>query len=127
MFRHLAPAVLILGTMLLQTPGFAQEGEWIDHKSEASVQALGSFLKSTNQNGADQNETNSGGVLASYRFFFAKHSGVEVNYGYTRNTVSYGLTGGLLGVPTNHHEVSADYIFRLPQKRFSPFFLAGAG
>jgi outer membrane immunogenic protein len=126
MIRNLAP-ILLLGTVLLQTPGFAQEGEWIDHRSEASVQALGSFLKSTNQNGVDQSETNSGGVLASYRFFFDKHSGVEVNYGYARNSVSYGLTGGLLGVPTDNHQVSADYIFRLPRKRFSPFFLAGAG
>lgn len=127
MIRHLAPAILVLGTVVLQTPGFAQEGEWIDHKSEASVQALGSFLKSTDQNGINQTGTNSGGVLASYRFFFDKHSGIEVNYGYARNTESYGLANGPVGIPTDHHEVSADYIFRLPERRFSPFVLAGAG
>ena len=127
MIRHLAPAILAFGMVLAQTPGFAQEGEGTGYRSEASVQALGSFLKSTNQNGVDQNQTKSGGVLASYRFFFDTHSGIEVNYGYARNTVSYGLAGDPFGIPTDNHEVSADYIFRLPHKRVSPFFLAGAG
>ncbi len=92
-----------------------------------TVQALGSFVKSTTDNGIEQNATNSGGVLASYRFFFNNHHGVEVNYGYTRNTQSYGLAGGPLGLNTNSHEVSADYVFRLPQKRWTPFVLAGVG
>jgi hypothetical protein len=30
--------------------------------------------------------TNSGGVLASYRFFFSDSHGGEVNYGYSLNT-----------------------------------------
>src|SRR5581483_6085703 len=127
MIRNLAPVILIFGTAMLQTHAFAQEGESTDYRSEASVQALGSFLKSTNQNGVNESGTNSGGVLASYRFFFDRHNGIEVNYGYARNTVTYDPVGGPLGVPTDHHEVSADYLFRLPHKRFSPFFVAGAG
>ncbi|HXJ43224.1 MAG TPA: outer membrane beta-barrel protein [Bryobacteraceae bacterium] len=124
MFRKLVPAMLIAGVALMEAPAFAQEET---HRSEVSVQALGSFLKSTTQDGVDHSATNSGGVLANYRFFFNQHHGVEVNYGYTRNTSSYGLASGPLGVGTDNHEISADYVLRFPTRRFSPFVLAGVG
>jgi opacity protein-like surface antigen len=127
MNRKLIPAMLFAGVALLQAPAFAQEDEGNHHQSEVSVQALGSFLKSTTQNGVDHDATNSGGVLASYRFLFNTHNGVEVNYGYTRDTDRYGLVSGIAGVPTDNHEISADYVFRFPVRRFTPFVLAGAG
>src|SRR5216684_4174306 len=71
---------LVLGAALT-SPAFSQEENPV-YKNEASVQALGSFVKSTTSNGIEQNATNSGGVLASYRYFFNKHHGVELNYGY---------------------------------------------
>jgi outer membrane immunogenic protein len=127
MLDKLVPAALLAGVALLQAPAFAQEEDWTSHRSEASVQALGSFLKSTNQNGVDQSSTNSGGVLASYRFFFNRHNGIEVNYGYTRNTTNYGLPSGAFGQASNNHEISGDYVFRFPVRRFAPFALAGVG
>jgi len=48
-------------------------------------------------------------------------------YGYALNTQSYGLTGGSVGVKTNSHEISGDYVLRFPQKPWSPFVLAGVG
>ena len=60
-------------------------------KNEVSVQAFGSFVKSTTNNGVENKATNSGGVLGSYRYFFNTHSGVEANYGYSLNTQSYGF------------------------------------
>lgn len=96
-------------------------------KNEVSVQAFGSFVKSTTNNGIENKATNSGGVLGSYRYFFNTHSGVEANYGYSLNTQSYGSTSGLLGVKNYSHEVSAAYVFRLPMRKFTPFVLAGAG
>src|SRR5580658_5102637 len=108
--------IAIIGTVL---PAFAQEYS----KQDVSVQALGSFVKSTWNNGVEQSATNSGGVLASYRFFFNKNSGVEVNYAFTTNTQNY--TG--LGVDTHSNEASAAYVFRMPLKHFTPFLLAGAG
>lgn len=92
-------------------------------KQEVSVQALGSFVKSTTTNGVDQKATNSGGVLASYRYFFNNKNGVEVNYAWTNNTQTYGS----IGVPSNSNEASAAYVFRMPLKHFTPFVLAGAG
>jgi outer membrane immunogenic protein len=125
MLKKVVPVALFAGIVFTQS-AFSQE-EGPAYRSEASVQALGSFLKSTTAKGVEQSATNSGGVLASYRFFFDRHSGVEVNYGYQRNTQSYGLTNGPLGLATDAHEVSADYVLRFPMKRLSPFALAGVG
>src|SRR5712691_7713697 len=116
---------LVLGAALA-SPAFSQEENPV-YKNEASVQALGSFVKSTTENGIEQKATNSGGVLASYRYFFNNHHGVELNYGYALNTQSYGLPDGAVGLRTSSHEISADYVLRFPQKRWTPFVLAGLG
>jgi hypothetical protein len=76
-------AAVLAVTGLLALPAFSQESPG---RQEASVQAFGSFVKSTTDNGVQQNATNSGGILGSYRFFFNDHNGVELNYGYTLNT-----------------------------------------
>src|SRR5205807_2109433 len=94
---------------------------------EVSAQMLGSFVKSTIQDGIENKATHSGGVLASYRYFFNAHHGVEANYGYTLNTQSYDLRSGVVGVKTYSHEVSGAYVFRYPLRKFTPFALAGAG
>jgi len=114
----------MLGTALAVIPAFAQEEA--GQSQEVSVQALGSFVKSTTQNGIDQVATNSAGVLASYRYFFNRYNGIEGNYAFTSNTQNYG-SGSLAAVKTGSHEVSAAYVLRFPGKRISPFALAGAG
>jgi opacity protein-like surface antigen len=116
-------SVLSIATMAV--PAFSQsEGT---EKNEVSVQAFGSFLKSTTDNGIQNSATNSGGVLGTYRYFFDAHNGVEANYGYSLNTQNYGLTGGPLGVKSYSHEASAAYVFRVPMRKFTPFVLAGVG
>jgi opacity protein-like surface antigen len=109
----------------LALPAFSQSEAPV--KNEVSVQAFGSFVKSTTENGIQNQSTNSGGVLGSYRYFFNAHSGVEADYGYSLNTQSYGPAGSLLGVKSYSHEVSAAYVFRLPMRKFTPFVLAGVG
>ena len=59
----------VAGMALATLPVFAQEEAG---RSEVSVQALGSFVKSTTKDGVPQSATNSGGVLANYRFFFRR-------------------------------------------------------
>jgi outer membrane immunogenic protein len=115
----------ILGAALT-SPAFSQEGNPVN-KNEVSVQAFGSFVKNTSDNGIEQKATNSGGVLASYRYFFNNYHGVELNYGYALNTQSYGLAGGPVGLKTYSHEISADYVLRFPQRRWTPFVLVGVG
>ncbi len=123
MFRANGFAAALLGLAITTLPAFSQEGG----RSEVSVQAFGSFVKSTTDNGIQQQATNSGGVLANYRFFLSNSSGVEVNYGYSLNTQTYGLSSGLLGVKSNQHEVSAAYVYRHAMKHFTPFVEAGVG
>jgi len=123
MFRTKSFAAILLGGVLAVLPAFSQEGG----RSDATVQAFGSFVKTTTDNGVQQGATNSGGVLASYRFFFSNSQGVEVNYGYSLNTQTYGLVAGPLGVRANQHEVSAAYVYRHPLRHFTPFVEAGVG
>src|SRR5260370_27366475 len=123
MFRTNRFAAIILGGALAALPALSQEGG----RSEATVQAFGSFVKTTTQDGIQQGATNSGGVLASYRFFFSNSHGVEVNYGYSLNTQTFGLPTGPLGVRSNQHEVTAAYVYRHPLRHFTPFVEAGVG
>ena len=123
MFRINSFAAIMLGGALAALPAFSQEAG----RSEATVQAFGSFVKSTTNNGVQQDATNSGGVLASYRFFFSNSHGVEVNYGYSLNTQIYGLATGPLGVKSNQHEVTAAYVYRHTMRHFTPFVEAGVG
>jgi opacity protein-like surface antigen len=115
----------IVGIASMALPAFSRSEN--PEKNEVSVQAFGSFVKSTTNNGIENNATNSGGVLGSYRYFFSAHNGVEANYGYSLNTQSYSSTNGALGVKSYSHEISAAYVFRMPMRKFTPFVLAGAG
>jgi opacity protein-like surface antigen len=116
-------AAVVIAAALMSGAAFAQE-ESAAYKNEAAVQAFGAFVKTTSQNGIQQSATNGAGVLATYRFFFNDHNGVELNYGYSQNTQNY---VGLGGVDSRSHEVSVAYVLRFPMKRWTPFVLAGAG
>src|SRR4029077_4876495 len=116
-------AAVVIAAALMSGAAFAQE-EDAAYKNEAAVQAFGAFVKTTSQNGIKQSETNGAGVLATYRFFFNDHNGVELNYGYSQNTQNY---VGLGGVDSRSHELSVAYVLRFPMKRWTPFVLAGAG
>ena len=125
MFRKKQVVTWFVSIASMALPAFSQSET--PEKNEVSVQAFGSFVKSTTDNGIESKTTHSGGVLASYRYFFNVHHGVEANYGYTLNTQSYGSTSGVLGVKNHSHEISAAYVFRMPMRKFTPFVLAGAG
>jgi outer membrane immunogenic protein len=123
MFRIDRLALILLGGVLVTLPAAAQESD----KSEVSVQIFGSFVKTTTDNGVQQSATNSAGVLASYRFFFTGSQGVEFNYGYSRNTQSYGSPTGPEGVTANQHELSGEYVYRKHLGNLVPFVDAGVG
>jgi opacity protein-like surface antigen len=123
MFKGHKFATIVAGSLMAAIPVLAQEAG----RQEASVQAFGSWVKSTTENGVRQGASNSGGVLANYRFFFTKSNGVEVNYGYSLNTQQFGLLGGPIGVKANQHEVTAAYVYRHVMRRFTPFAEVGVG
>ena len=123
MFQKSLLTMLIAGAASITLPAYAQsEGP---ARQEVAVQAFGSFVSTTTQNGIDNTATNSGGVLASYRYFFSTHHGVEGNYGYALNTQNYASPAGAAGVKTNSHEVSGAYVLRMPFRNVTPFALAG--
>lgn len=125
MLRNKTVTSLLLGGALLAIPALAQNEDF--HRSEASVQAFGSFLKSTTDQGVRQSGTNTGGVLASYRFLFNRYNGVELNYGYSLNTLNYQSDALSRGINSYSHEATAAYVFRYPLGKITPFALAGAG
>src|SRR5260370_38009588 len=124
MVRTKSLAALLMGTALISLPAFAQESG-PENRSEASAQFFGTFFKTTDQNGVRQSSSDSGGILASYRYFFTNHHGVEVNYGYSRSTMSYDFGAGPLGTSANQHEISCAYTLRFPMTRITPFVQAG--
>ena len=128
MFRNKLVVTWFAGLASVALPAFSQsENPEASLNNEVSVQAFGSFVKSTTDNGIQNKATNRGGVLGSYRYFFNAHNGVEADYGYSLNTQSYGSTSGVFGVQSYSHEISAAYVFRMPMRHFTPFVLAGAG
>src|ERR1700733_12672225 len=105
MFGKKLAVTWVVGIASIAMPAFSQSES--PDKNEVSVQAFGSFVKSTTDNGIENKATDSGGVLGSYRCFFNSHNGVEADYGYSLNTQSYGLASGELGVKSYSHEISA--------------------
>jgi opacity protein-like surface antigen len=125
MFQKSLMTMVIAGVASMALPAYAQSEEAA--RQDVAVQAFGSFVTTTTHNGIDNSATESGGVLATYRYFFSTHHGVEANYGYALNTQNYSSPAGILGVKTNSHEVSGAYVFRMPFARVTPFALAGVG
>src|ERR1700685_3917747 len=117
MFRLKSLATILVGAALATLLAFSQEFD----RSEVTVQAFGSFVRTTTDNGASQSATNSGGVLTNYRYFFSASHGVEVNYGYSLNTQTYGLESGPLGIKSEQHEATAAYVYRHKLHGFTTF------
>ena len=125
MLRKHAVIAFLFGSALASLPAVAQESG--PDKSEITIEVSLPLVATTNANGVQQSSSINYGFLAGYRYFFNKHSGAEVIYGYSRDTQTYGLASGSVGVKNNSDEVLAAYVFRFQAKRWSPFLLAGAG
>jgi outer membrane immunogenic protein len=114
---------LFAASVIVGLPGYSQELQ----RSEVTVQGMGSFTKETTQSGINQDATNTGGVLAGYRFYFTKHLGAEVDYAYTLNTERYFTSTDTTGVKSYSHEATGALVYSVPFKKFDVFGLAGAG
>jgi outer membrane immunogenic protein len=116
--------VALCGAALTPLLALCQEPTY---KNEVTVEGFLPIVQSTTASGVQQSTSLNGGVLAGYRFFFGKHSGVEVSYGYSRSTQTYNVSNGPVGLDANSNEVFAAYVYRFPHKRWTPFLQAGAG
>jgi opacity protein-like surface antigen len=101
-------------------------------RSDITVSAFGIFQQNTNGNGVNQSGTDATGVLATYRYFFTDHQGVEVDYGFGQFNQQFSAptaaTPVSLSVRNNMNEATASYIYRHAiGHRLTPFVTAGTG
>ena len=99
-------------------------------RAEVFVNGFGVFGNGTSGNGISQQETQSGGAAAGYRFHLNAASSLEGRYGFSRDSQKYtiGGTGGAVSsVPSYLSEISGSYIYSLPEFRYFQPFLEGGG
>jgi outer membrane immunogenic protein len=118
--------LLFASTSMAQSASATQEFE----RNEVSAQGTGFFTKDSNKNGIRQHTTDSGGVLASYRYHFNRWLAADGSYGYTRNTQQNFTSDGEFAVQSNVHQVTGALVVTSPNKvagSITPFGLVGAG
>ena len=102
-------------------------------RNEVTVQGSGFFQKQTTAGGITNEATNSGGVMAGYRFNLKNWLAVEGDYDYFRNHQTFSSSSGTTSIPMNVHAATGVAIVKLPSfkmpavKIVSPFVLAGGG
>jgi opacity protein-like surface antigen len=102
-------------------------------RHEVTLQGSGFFQKQTTAGGITNEATNSGGVMAGYRFNLKNWLAVEGDYDYFRNHETFSGNGGTTYIPMNVHAATGVAIVKLPTfkvpavKIVSPFVLAGGG
>lgn len=112
--------VFLLAVFFLLSHAVAQ-----DSRSSVSVNAGAVLNHDSGSAALDQNPTDSFGLLFNYRLALSRHNGLEVNYGYTRNTQKY--ASGSATVQAGVHEFTVGYVFRVPLGRLVPFVNVGGG
>jgi len=124
--KKLTELAIIL--VLLGISSWAQEV-----RNEVTVQGSGFFQKQTTAGGITNEATNSGGVLAGYRFNLKNWFAVEGDYDYFRNHQTFSWSSGSTSISMNVHAATGVAIVKLPSfkmpavKIVSPFVLAGGG
>jgi outer membrane immunogenic protein len=102
-------------------------------RHELTAQGSGFFQKQTTAGGITNEATNSGGVMAGYRFNLKNWLAVEGDYDYFRNHQTFSSSTGTTSIPMNVHGATGVAIVKLPSfkmpavKIVSPFVLAGGG
>ena len=102
-------------------------------RNEVTVQGSGFFNKQTSDGGITNEPTNSGGVMAGYRFNLKNWFAVEGDYDYSRNSQRFLASSGTTFIPMNVCAATGTAIVKLPSfkmpavKIASPFVLAGGG
>src|SRR5271166_4950316 len=104
-----------------------------EFRNEVTVQGSGFFNKETTDGGITNKATNSGGVMAGYRFNLKNWLAVEGDYDYFRNSQKFWSSSGTAFIPMNVYAATGTAIVKLPSfkvpafKVVSPFALAGGG
>jgi hypothetical protein len=120
------PTVMMLAMVLiLSLPATAQE-----IRSEVSVRGTGFFTKDSAGQGNLQKSTDTGGVLAGYRYHINRWLSAEAVYGWNRNSQLFSTPTGYGRVQADVHQATGGFVISLPAPRrfgFSPYMLAEGG
>ena len=122
MYKKLA--LLLGGILACGVLAVAQEV-----KQEITVSATGMLTANSNSNFLVHRATESGGILAGYRWNFNHWASAEANYGWNRNSQQYVALGfGLNNVQANVNQWTADFVAHTPTWRhLRPYVLGGGG
>lgn len=122
----LTNTVLLAGLISLWSIGaMAQEV-----RSEISVQGTGFFTKESNGRGVRETATDTGGVLAGYRYHINRWLSAEAVYGWNRNTQEFTSAAGSGRVQANVHQATGGFVVNVPvprKFRVTPYVLAEGG
>ena len=117
--------LLILSAVMLS---FALSVGAQEIRHELTVQGSGFFPKETSDSGLTSSPTNSGGVMAGYRFHVNRWLALEGDYDYFRNSDKFSSTGSTTRISSNVHAVTGSAVVKLPViRKFKPFVVAGGG
>ncbi len=116
-----------LAVIILALVSFAQAQD-VGH-FEVSLGVGGVFSsKSSANSGTTLKPTNSGAILATFRFRFNRMHSLEANFGHTMNSQVFLLAPNNFRVPAGITEFSGAYVFSPFQTaRIEPFLFGGAG
>ena len=125
-----AKSGLLLAVLLSFLPALAAQEV---RESDLSLNVTGLFGVQTQNNGVTQRVTDAGGGLATFRHHFGHRLGIDLNYGFARDTYYYlviaaGSSPTSYYIQTNVHEATGDVLFSaFHHGRFSPYILGGGG
>jgi opacity protein-like surface antigen len=117
--------MMLLGVLMLgvATTVYAQES-----RQDVSLSFLGVTAPDVYGLGVfPMHTTNTGGVLASYRYMLTPRSALELNYSFAQNTIRYNVTSNPGFVHSRQQEVTGAYVYSRTYGNFNPFLEAGVG
>jgi opacity protein-like surface antigen len=117
--------MILAAGFLLSLSATAQEV-----RSEISVQGSGFFTKDSNGQGILQQGTETGGVLAGYRYHINRWLSAEAAYGWNRDSQLFSTPGGFARIQADVHQATGGFVVNLPawrRLRASPYVLAEGG
>ncbi len=122
----LTNTLLLAGLISLLSMGaMAQEV-----RSEISVQGTGIFTQESNGRGIRETATETGGMLAGYRYHINRWLSAEAVYGWNRNTQEFTSAAASGQVEANVHQATGGFVVSVPVPRkfkVHPYVLAEGG
>jgi len=111
--------------LLFASAAMAQQ----EQRHEFSVQGTGFFTKDSQGSGISQHSTDTGGVLAGYRFHFNRWLAADASYGYARSEQLNVTPFDSFNVQSNIHQATGALVVTFPRSivRLRPYVLAGVG